>query len=207
MFENLKKFFRINKKIDAGKQNSKNKAKERLHLVLMQDRANVSADFLDLMRKEIIEVIKKYIDIDEKAMDVRLTTETNEDGSQGAPALYANIPIISIKKKKKKKSKVNQENKIIEANINQSEDKEEKKNDVDLTKEKKEEKSENKIDIVSEEKSEKDIVTEENTSEEKNEITNEQNKSEEDSKNEKETENNLSKSENEDKTENTTNNE
>ena len=207
MFENLKKFFRINKKIDAGKQNSKNKAKERLHLVLMQDRANVSADFLDLMRKEIIEVIKKYIDIDEKAMDVRLTTETNEDGSQGAPALYANIPIISIKDETRKKSKVNQENKIIEANINQSEDNEEKKNDVDLTKEKKEEKSENKIDIVSEEKSEKDIVTEENTSEEKNEITNEQNKSEEDSKNEKETENNLSKSENEDKTENTTNNE
>ena len=62
----------------------------------MQDRANVSADFLDLMRKEIIEVIKKYIDIDEKAMDVRLTTETKEDGTQGAPALYANIPIINI---------------------------------------------------------------------------------------------------------------
>ena len=38
-------------------------AKERLHLVLMQDRANVSADFLDLMRQERIKVIKKYIDI------------------------------------------------------------------------------------------------------------------------------------------------
>ncbi len=32
----------------------------------MQDRANVSADFLDMMKQEIIEVIKKYIDIDEK---------------------------------------------------------------------------------------------------------------------------------------------
>ena len=38
---------------------SKAKAKERLHLVLMQDRVNVSADFLDLMKKEIIKVIKK----------------------------------------------------------------------------------------------------------------------------------------------------
>ena len=33
---------------------SKDAAKERLHLVLMQDRANVSADFLDLMRQEIV---------------------------------------------------------------------------------------------------------------------------------------------------------
>ena len=63
----------------------------------MQDRANVSEDFLDLMRQEIIEVIKKYIDIDESAMDVRLTNQSKEDGTQGAPALYANIPILNIK--------------------------------------------------------------------------------------------------------------
>ena len=112
MFEGIKKFFQKNKKKDLLKSNSKDKAKERLHLVLMQDRANVSADFLDLMRKEIIEVIKKYIDIDEAAMDVRLTTQTNEDGAQSAPALYANIPIINIKDETRKLSKTNQENKI-----------------------------------------------------------------------------------------------
>ncbi|MBO5412977.1 MAG: cell division topological specificity factor MinE, partial [Clostridia bacterium] len=39
---------------------SKQTAKDRLHLVLMQDRANVSADFLEMMKQEIIEVIKKY---------------------------------------------------------------------------------------------------------------------------------------------------
>lgn len=203
MFENLKRFFRINKKIDAGKQNSKNKAKERLHLVLMQDRANVSADFLDLMRKEIIEVIKKYIDIDEKSMDVRLTTETNEDGSQGAPALYANIPIISIKDETRKKSKVNQENKIIKTHINQSENKEEKKNDIDLTNEE-EENSESKNNLVREEKAEKNTETEENTSKE---IINERNQSKEESKNKKETENkHLSKVENEENNDNTANN-
>ena len=188
MFENLKKFFRINKKIDEGKQNSKNKAKERLHLVLMQDRANVSADFLDLMRKEIIEVIKKYIDIDEKSMDVRLTTETNEDGSQGAPALYANIPIISIKDETRKKSKVNQENKIIEAPKNQSGSKNDKKEDMkELTNEKEHGNNNNdeaKNKIVSEEKLEKDIKIEdkndENISKEKNEQSKESNKNEND---------------------------
>ncbi len=95
MFQGIVNFFKkLSKK---EKKDSSNTAKERLHLVLMQDRANVSADFLELMRKEIIEVIKKYIDIDEKAIDVKLTNKTNEDGTVGAPALYANIPIITIK--------------------------------------------------------------------------------------------------------------
>lgn len=112
MFENIKNIFKKAKKKELLKNNSKETAKERLHLVLMQDRANVSADFLDLMRKEIIEVIKKYIDIDEEAMDVRLTNETKEDGVKGAPALYANIPIINIKDETRKLSKTNQENKL-----------------------------------------------------------------------------------------------
>ena len=95
MFNGLKNLF---KKKDGKKDaTSKDTAKERLHLVLMQDRANVSADFLDMMRKEIIEVIKKYIDVDEKDIDVRLTNKPNEDGTLGAPALYANIPIAGVK--------------------------------------------------------------------------------------------------------------
>ena len=104
MFEKLAQFFKKNKK-EASNAKSRDTAKERLHLVLMQDRANVSADFLDLMRQEIIEVIKKYIDVDDNAIDVRLTNQENEDGTQGAPALYANIPIINIKEKAKNASK------------------------------------------------------------------------------------------------------
>lgn len=90
---------RSKKDQDENDVNSKSKeaAKERLHLVLMQDRANVSVDFLDMMKQEIIDVIKKYIDVDESEIDVRLTNKINEDGTNGAPALYANIPIISIK--------------------------------------------------------------------------------------------------------------
>mgnify|MGYP004519462697 CR=1 FL=1 len=97
MFESIMNFFKKMTKKEEQTLKSKDAAKERLHLVLMQDRANVSADFLDLMKQEIIEVIKKYIDIDEGAMDVRLTNKENDDGSNGAPALYANIPILNIK--------------------------------------------------------------------------------------------------------------
>ena len=84
----------------------------------MQDRANVSADFLDLMKQEIIEVIKKYIDVDESAIDVRMTNKQNDDGTNGAPALYANIPILSIKddilreKNKEEENKETKENTI-----------------------------------------------------------------------------------------------
>ena len=102
MFENVSNFFKkVFKKENQKESNSGKEAKERLHLVLMQDRANVSADFLEMMKQEIIEVIKKYIDVDENSIDVRLTNQPNEDGSNGAPALYANIPIISIKEDQK----------------------------------------------------------------------------------------------------------
>ena len=102
MFENLGRFFKRmvgteTKELDVASKESKETAKERLHLVLMQDRANVSADFLELMKQEIIDVIKKYIEVDEETIDVRLTTKTNEDGSNGTPALYANIPILNIR--------------------------------------------------------------------------------------------------------------
>ena len=80
---------------------SKAVAKERLQLVLMQDRANVSAEFLEMMKNEIVSVIQKYIDVDEEAIDIRLTTEPNEDGTNGIPKIYANIPIIQIKNESK----------------------------------------------------------------------------------------------------------
>lgn len=117
MFENIISFFRNLGKSEKNTNNSKDAAKERLHLVLMQDRANVSADFLDLMRQEIIDVIKKYIEVDENEIDVRLTNKQNADGTTGAPALYANIPIVNIKqeaKEKEKKEEDVQEQKVIE---------------------------------------------------------------------------------------------
>ena len=99
MFEKImnlmRKMFNMNSKVD----NSKEAAKERLHLVLIQDRASVSADFLEVMKQEIIEVIKKYIEIDENAIDVRLTNNVNENGKGDSPALYANFPITNVKTK------------------------------------------------------------------------------------------------------------
>ena len=142
MFENVINFFKnLGKKEDKKQtqsESSKDAAKERLHLVLMQDRANVSADFLELMKQEIIDVIKKYIEVDEKEIDVRLTNKENEDGTNGAPALYANIPILNIKNdarkidkkdiENKNKSKENQEDK--KENVENKEEKEDIDNNI-----------------------------------------------------------------------------
>ena len=152
MFENIMNLFKkLNKKEKKTSVNSKDAAKERLHLVLMQDRANVSVDFLELMKQEIIDVIKKYIDVDESAIDVRLTNKENEDGTNGAPALYANIPIVNIKNEARKVEK--SENAVKDKN---------RKND-ELEKEKKPENKEKQEDIAKENKSEeKDNVEEKN---------------------------------------------
>ena len=131
MFDNIVKLFKNFGKKDKDKESS-DTAKERLHLVLMQDRANVSADFLELMKQEIIEVIKKYIDVDEKAIDVRLTNKTNEDGTVGAPALYANIPITTIK------------NENVNTNKQEEKAKEEKKEEPKATEKQTEENEEEK---------------------------------------------------------------
>ena len=138
MFENIAKFFKKLVKSEAKDAPSKDTAKERLHLVLMQDRANVSADFLELMKQEIIEVIKKYIEVEETAIDVRLTNEVAEDGSKGAPSLYANIPIVNIKNgiknaesKNEEKTETVKESKDDKKEENKQEIKEDKTDESD----------------------------------------------------------------------------
>lgn len=114
VFEPIVKFMKNFQKKD--KDISKQAAKDRLKLVLMQDRASVSPDFFEMMKKEIIDVIKKYIEIDEESLEVQLTRGF-EAGLEG-PALYANIPIKNIKPVAS--DDLNEEN-ILEASENISE--------------------------------------------------------------------------------------
>ena len=78
-------------------KSSKDVAKERLKLVLIHDRANVSPQFLEMVKGEIIKVISNYMDIDESELDIQLTRTKSEDGDRVVPALVANIPIKNVK--------------------------------------------------------------------------------------------------------------
>lgn len=76
---------------------SKNAAKERLQLVLVHDRAGVSPEFLEMLKGEIMQVISKYIEIEQDEFDISLTRTKSEDGERVVPALVANIPINKMK--------------------------------------------------------------------------------------------------------------
>lgn len=65
--------------------------------MLIHDRANVSPQFLEMIKGEIIKVIQNYIEIDENTLDIQLTKTKSDEGNRVVPALIANIPIKNVK--------------------------------------------------------------------------------------------------------------
>jgi cell division topological specificity factor len=62
-------------------------AKDRLKLVLIHDRIDLSPTTLETMKDEIIQVISRYIDIDQQAVRIEMAQEGREQ------RLIADIPI------------------------------------------------------------------------------------------------------------------
>lgn len=75
---------------------SKDIAKKRLQFVLIHDRSDISPQIAQQIKNDIIACISRYIDIDEKSLEVELT----RIGEAGAArtALVANVPILGVKK-------------------------------------------------------------------------------------------------------------
>lgn len=71
---------------------SKNRAVERLRLVLVHDRANVAPGLMEMLKEELIEVISKYMDIDEDTMEITLSS------GELSASLIANIPVKRIRR-------------------------------------------------------------------------------------------------------------
>ena len=74
-------------KLLRRQQASASTARERLQLVLAHDRTDLSPELLDQMRREILEVVAKYVEIDMSEGAVSLETEDR------MTALVANLPI------------------------------------------------------------------------------------------------------------------
>ncbi len=66
---------------------SKDVARERLRLVLVQDRASIAPSLWGALKEDLLAVIRRYLEVDEDAVDVQLEREGE------AMALVANIPV------------------------------------------------------------------------------------------------------------------
>ena len=74
-------------------------AKNRLQLVLFQDRMNTSPKMLEMLKSDLIAVLANYVDIDEDELDITIgTTGEGEGRGDEGPALMANIPIKGWKR-------------------------------------------------------------------------------------------------------------
>ncbi|MFW5786953.1 MAG: cell division topological specificity factor MinE [Halanaerobiales bacterium] len=69
-----------------SKKKSKETAKERLQFVLVHDRINLSPEEMKSLRKELLEVLNKYIEVDED--NVKMEVNQREE----IMALIANFP-------------------------------------------------------------------------------------------------------------------
>jgi cell division topological specificity factor len=67
---------------------SREVAKERLQLVLVQDRIKISPATLDRMKDELITVISRYVEIDAGGVEVTFTQGRRES------RLVADIPVV-----------------------------------------------------------------------------------------------------------------
>lgn len=107
---------------DKSEESSKKLAKQRLHILLVQDRASVSADFIELMKQEIIDVASKYVVIDEKTIHVDMTNSISTDGDKTETGLFIKIPIINIRNEMKAQCKTTEEAKKEQELLNKKEE-------------------------------------------------------------------------------------
>lgn len=155
--------------------NSKATACNRLKLVLMQDRVHLDPFIMQKMREEMINILNKYLEIDNEALDLNLA------GEGDSVALMFNIPVIraksneeieeyekAMKEKLVQEQNDDEENKSEESSEDNAEDNAE--NNTEENSENKDIAKENEtIEIVEEtensENIEEEVKTEENTEE------------------------------------------
>jgi cell division topological specificity factor len=77
-----------------GRKKSANSAKERLQLVLIHDRTDLSPAQLESLKDDLIETISRYIEIDPSAVSINVA----QDGR--AQRLVADIPLRSATRRR-----------------------------------------------------------------------------------------------------------
>lgn len=144
-------------------ENSKATACNRLKLVLMQDRVHLDPFIMQKMREEMINILNKYLEIDNEALDLNLA------GEGDSVALMFNIPVIRAKSNEE----IEEYEKAMKEKLAEevaTEEKSEEKSDTDENIEEKEDNTEKASDNI---ESKEDIEIVEANDEEKTENSSE----------------------------------
>lgn len=80
--------------LGINKKSSKDIAKDRLKLVLFHDRGDISPEKVEQIRLEILEILKKHMEIEDSEMEFKILK--NEEDKE-SPSIVANIPIKNLK--------------------------------------------------------------------------------------------------------------
>lgn len=83
----------LDRLIGRGAPSSAHTAKERLKLVLIHDRADISPGLLETMRDDLVSVISKHVGVDRDAVRLRLTHDRHES------RLVADIPLVPARRR------------------------------------------------------------------------------------------------------------
>jgi cell division topological specificity factor len=83
MLEFIQRFF--------GKQSSSATAKERLRLVLLSDHLSLAPDVVESLKRDLLEVISRYVEVDSSQCDVSFEQQEKQ------VAMLANIPIVAMR--------------------------------------------------------------------------------------------------------------
>jgi cell division topological specificity factor len=83
----------LNRLLGRGEPRSGEIAKDRLRLVLVQDRVNLSSEKMNELKDDLIKVISKYVEIDRDGIEISLTQSARQS------RLTANIPVVGARQK------------------------------------------------------------------------------------------------------------
>lgn len=101
---------------ESKEENAKDVACNRLRVVLMQDRTNLTPELLQRMRKELVELLSKYVEMDKEALELNF----EQEGEQ--MALMLSIPVLRAKEESEIEAALKAEDEVDEDDENESEE-------------------------------------------------------------------------------------
>ena len=162
IYNTVAKFFRPQEEQGDA---SKSVATNRLKLVLMQDRTNLTPKILEQMRGELIDLLSRYVELDKELLELNFEHEGDQ------VALMLSIPVIRAKDEEEIEATLKAEAEKLEA----------KAEEIKETAESDEENSEEEVEAEETDKSENQDENNETSEEDKKEENSEETAAEEES--------------------------